>query len=265
VKARHIVKKGRVSVVIPTRDPGPRLGVVLDGLARTDWPDIEVIVVDNGSRTPLASDSIAKTAASVVRRDIPFNFSRLVNTGASRATGEFLVLLNDDVEVLELDWMRRMVRLVERPEVGLAGALLLYPSGTVQHCGIDVQDGAAFHPSMGATIESAPADLVTGVGPRWAVTGACLMIQSRVFRRLGGLDPLLRTNYNDVDLCLRASRLGWQSHLDAEVRLIHHESATRGTRPTAEAAADWLLFRTRWADELRRPTLPTSLPSEDFH
>lgn len=245
---------GRVSVVIPTRDPGPRLGVVLDGLARTDWPDVEVIIVDNGSRDPGSVTLIAKSGAIVVRRDIPFNFSRLVNSGASRATGELLLLMNDDVEVLRPDWMIRMVDLARRPEVGPVGALLLYPDGSIQHCGIDVRDGAPYHPAVGAVPDDAPADLVTGTGPRWAVTGACLMLRTTLFQHLGGLDPLMHTNYNDVDLCLRAGRLGMRPYLDADARLIHHESASRGTDTTPEVAADWLLFRTRWGDDLRHPT-----------
>jgi GT2 family glycosyltransferase len=234
-------------VVIPTRDPGRRLAVVLDGLGRTDWPDIEVIIVDNGSRDPDSLELIATSGAVVVRRDIPFNFSRLANSGASAGSGEYLLLLNDDVEVIAADWMRRLVALAARPDVGPVAPLLLFPDGTIQHCGIGLADGAPFHPEWRKSPDEAAPELVRGQGPRWAVTAACLVLRHELFDRLGGMDALLHTNYNDVDLCLRSTRVGAVPYIDADARLIHHESLSRGTGVTPELAADWLMFRTRWA------------------
>ena len=241
---------GRVSAVIATRDSAERLECALSGLARTAWPDLEVIVVDNGSSCRRTLDVLARSGATVIARDVEFNHSRLMNAGAAAATGEFLLLLNDDIEVLDPSWVARLVRAASRPRVGPVGALLLYPDGTIQHCGVAVRDGAPWHPHAGARLDAAGREWVGGVARRWAVTGACMLVRTVLFHELGGMDPLLRTGYNDIDLCLRARRRGHETVLHAGVRLIHHESATRGTDATPATAADWLMFRTRWAEEL---------------
>lgn len=242
---------GRVSVIVPTRDPGERIRTLIGGLERTAWPDLEVIIVDNGSRDPASLAFMDKAHATIVRRDIPFNFSRLVNSGAARATGEYLLLLNDDVEIEDPEWLAAMVECSHRPGVGPVGALLLYPDGPVQHCGIELADGAPAHTAVGETIEQVTALGALETGPRWAVTGACMLVRRELFERLAGFETLMHTNYNDVDFCLRARQIGAFPYLAADARLIHHESATRGKKITPEIQADWLMFRTRWAHELQ--------------
>jgi len=240
----------RVTAIIPTRDAPRHLAMVLDGLAATRWEDLEVVVVDNGSRDPEALRIIGGSGAHAVRVDTPFNFSRLINAGAAASSGDVLVLLNDDVEITDPDWLGPLVELALRPDVGPVGPVLLYPDGTIQHCGIVVDAGAPAHVALGLHPADAPGPLMDAPTRHLAVTGACMAIDAHLFRTLGGMEPLLHTSYNDVDLCLRASALGRASFVEPRVRLIHHESATRGRDVTPEVRADWLLFRTRWASVL---------------
>ncbi|MFN7922832.1 MAG: glycosyltransferase [Bryobacteraceae bacterium] len=161
-----------------------------------------------------------------------FDFATMNNLGVARARGEILVFLNDDVEPLEADWLTAIASQLERPEIGVVGGRLLYPIGNVQHAGIatGMMDGAG-HPGRG---------LFTSDLWRWmnftrnvtAVTGACLAIRRDLFEQLGGFDPRFPVNYNDLDLCLRARKAGYEVLVDSQVRMRHREGQSRslGTR-----------------------------------
>lgn len=233
---------GRVSAIIPTRDNPEMLGCLLEGLGRTA-PDIEVVVVDNGSRDPGVARTIAAAGAAAVRVDSPFNFSLLVGAGAAAARREFLLLLNDDIEVGPPGWLEAMVG-AAGPDTGPVGAVLCYPEGPVQHRGIALMGGRPEPLGVGDDPDAAPEGPQP---PLDAVTGACMLVERALFTRLDGFEPLLRTNYNDVDFCLRATRVSRPPAIAAGARLVHHESASRGRASSPEVRADWLLFRTRWA------------------
>lgn len=232
----------RVSVIIPTRDNPQMLATVLRGLAATA-PEAEVLVVDNGSRDPAVARTIASAGATPVRVDAPFNFSLLINAGAAASRREFVLLLNDDIEMRDDRWLGAMVA-TAGPDTGPVGAVLHHPDGSVQHRGIALVDGRP--ETLGAGEEAGDPPAAPGPAPD-AVTGACMLVARDLFVALGGLETLLRTNYNDVDFCLRAARAGRPAALAPDAHLVHHESASRGRASTPDVRADWLLFRTRWA------------------
>lgn len=224
----------RASLVIPTRDRPDLLDGCLESVfARTDYPDLEVVVVDNGSRASAAVASLERWAARpgvrVLRRDEPFNFARLCNAGVAAATGEVVVLLNDDVLTIDAGWLKALVGEAVRPEVGAVGALLQYADGSVQHAGIALGVfGHAGHPWRGLPLGGCREPRVMLAGGRSAVTGACLAVRREAWVAVGGMDEAaFAVTFNDVDLCLRLAERGWRTLYQPAARLIHLESQTR--------------------------------------
>ena len=233
----------RVSILVPTRDRADLLRVCLEGvLRRTDYAPLEVLVVDNGS-VEAATRALLEEAARdprvrVLRDEGGFNFSRLNNRAAREATGEVLVLLNNDIEITRHDWLREMVSQVLRPGVGTVGARLLYPDGRIQHAGValglgrfDGGPGVAGHFGIGE-----PGDSFGYMGHNIvcrsvsANTAACLAVRRSVYLEVGGLDEEnLAVAFNDVDFCLRVSRLGLRHVWTPFAEAVHHESASRGS------------------------------------
>ena len=236
----------RVSIIVPTRDQPDLLGALLATLPRTDWPDYEVVLVDNGTTDPAASALLRDTSHTVVRDDGPFNFPRLIASGVAASTGEVLVLLNNDIEVNDPNWLTALVACLSEPGCGIAGALLLYPDGAIQHAGMELDGVEPRHELIGVPLADAPADRLAGPRACAAVTGACLALRRSTWERLGGLEPLFARNYNDVDLCLRAAEAGAVTMITPAARLTHHESATRGDEWDPVLAAEGVLFRARW-------------------
>jgi GT2 family glycosyltransferase len=226
----------RVSVLIPTRDQGRLLETCLTSLrAVTTYPDVEVVVVDHGSTEQRARDVIDGLAddpdALVVPFPGPFNFAAMCNRAAEAASGDVLVLLNNDTEVIAPDWLDEFVGQLARPEVGVVGALLLFSDGTIQHAGV--------HPGVGGLMghghkhragdDGGYHGRLTVAHEVAAVTGACLGTTRELWDRLGGLDEEnLAVAYNDIDLCLKARTAGLRVVLAPHAVLHHHESVSRG-------------------------------------
>ncbi len=265
----------RVSVIVPTRDQPEVLRRCIQGLQRTDYAPLELIFVDNGSKDLSALTLLRQVAeqgrARVLREAAPFNYSALNNLGARAATGEFLCLLNNDVEPLDPGWLKALVAHAIRPGVGAVGARLLYPDRSVQHAGLVVgMFGTAGHLLRGAR-EDEPGPNGEAFATRQvsAVTGACLLLRRDRFLELGGLDPALAVAFNDVDLCLRLRAAGLHVLYNPHAELLHHESKSRGGDDTVarqrrllrEAAILQQRFRTdRFEDPAFSPNL--SLRSE---
>lgn len=220
----------RVSVVIPTRDAPKILGRCLRSIFETtSHPDFEVILVDNDT-TDTASIALMKQYP-VRRIEFPgkFNFSRANNLGAEAASGELLVFLNNDTEVITEDWLQHLAYYVEQPEVGAAGALLIYEDRTVQHAGVTLgMRGTADHVMRGFPMD------VDGYAGNLAcarevsvVTAACLMTRASLFREIGGFNPHYFTAYQDVDLCLRLRARGLRVICTPRAYLLHDEFVSR--------------------------------------
>jgi O-antigen biosynthesis protein len=237
----------RVSIIIPSRDNAALLSACLGSIrAHTTQGDYELIIVDNGSTDPATFALYEGYQASyepedfrVVRYDQPFNFSAACNLGAAHATGDLLLFLNNDTEVLTNDWLPRLAQWFALPGVGAVGPRLLYPDRKVQHGGVVIGlNGAADH--LFAFAEQNTTTLYGG--DDWyrnlsAVTGACLLTSREAFDAVGGFDACYRLMYSDIEYCLRLHEAGLRIVYTPHPRIIHHESKTHRRRvPPADLA-----------------------------
>jgi GT2 family glycosyltransferase len=232
-----------VSVVIPNRDSPRLMATVLEGLAsKTDYPHLEIVVADNDSRDPATLDLYAQVA----KRDTPFilepvagefNFSRSINTGLARATGDLILLLNNDIEMEDAGWLKEMVSCFRFGDVGIVGARLLYPDRTLQHAGVIVGLGGLAGHWFGGKPETfwGPMGRLAVRQSMSAVTGAAMLVSRACFDATGGFDEdRFAIAYNDVDFCLRAGAAGFRVVWTPFATLIHHESASRGSDEAPE-------------------------------
>ena len=220
---------------------------------RTDYDRYEIIVVDNES-TDAGRRELSRVACAAVsgaRWSKPFNYSAINNFGVQHARGEQLLFLNNDVEVIQPDWLTAMLEHAQRPEVGAVGARLLYGDGRIQHAGVVVGINRvaanAFRSWPGETIGNLRlADLTRNCS---AVTGACMMVPRRIFDEVGGFDEDLRVVLNDVDLCLKIRERGYLVVYTPDALLYHYEGSSRGR---LHPPPDEKVFERRWSDFLDR-------------
>jgi GT2 family glycosyltransferase len=238
-------KAPRVSIIIPTRDSADLIGPCIDGiLTRTDYPSIELIIVDNGTTAPDALSVLERAKINpcvrVLRDDRPFNFSRLTNSAAKIATGEILLLLNNDTNVIHSDWLTELTSLASRPDVGVVGARLLYPDFRVQHAGVCFgKDKEIYHQMrLARRCEAGAGGELALLRSAWAVTGACLAVRKRLFFDVGGLNEEdFSVAYNDIDLCRKIERKSLAILCTPFAELLHYESVSRGLSITPEKAS----------------------------
>lgn len=223
-----------VSIIVPTRNHVDLLRTCLQGVAATDYPDIEVIVVDNDSddRETLAYlEALDLAHGRVLRHSGTFNFSAINNRAAKTARGRLLCLLNNDIEMVEPQWLATMAVQALRADVGAVGARLLYPDGRIQHAGVVIGIGNAAGHAHRFLRPDEEGYFRRHALPQFttAVTAACLVVQRERFLAVGGFDERnFAVAFNDVDLCLRLNQRGWQSLYEPRATLIHHESVSRG-------------------------------------
>ncbi|HKU98838.1 MAG TPA: glycosyltransferase family 2 protein [Vineibacter sp.] len=252
----------KVSIVIPSRDSYELISRLFEGLtSRTDYPELEIIVVDNGTTDArvLKLYEQARTRIPGFRVEIKpeaFNFSRQVNRGIGLATGEHVLLLNNDIEVTDPQWLREMVSCLAYPRTGIVGARLLYPDRSLQHAGVIVGlSGLAGH-----WYHAKPQDFPGMMGrlnvrqSLSAVTAACMLISRACLDEVGLFDEeAFAVAYNDVDYCLRAGKSGYRIVWTPFATLVHHESASRGSDElpanTARFAREKAALRERHATD----------------
>ena len=221
----------------------------LDALRRTTAGiDLQLIVVEHQS---FETRGMAQQfGCTVIPYGRVFNFADMNNVGAADARHDTLLFLNDDVTAQRSGWLEPLLALVERPEIAIAGAKLVYPSGAIQHAGIALGIGEG-------TGHIGRGQFASDVW-RWlnlrrnisAVTGACMAIRRNVFQELTGFDTSFAVNYNDVDLCLRARAAGYEVVYEPAATLRHDECATRGSGTKVEERE---LFWDRWGELIERP------------
>lgn len=224
-----------VSVVIPTKDNFAVFARCVDSIraCRSALPR-EIIAIDNGSSADVREKMDAFCLERGVRyiyRPMTFNFARMCNAAAREATGNILLFLNDDTEVVVDDWLERLAGHAVQPHTGAVGAKLLYPGGTkIQHVGVvSLRYGQPSHCIAGEDDETCHYFGVNRLEYNFlAVTGACLMIEREKFDRAGGFDEEFAVAYNDVALCFSLVKLGYYNVVRNDVRLYHHESLSRG-------------------------------------
>ncbi|WP_244917666.1 glycosyltransferase family 2 protein [Pseudacidovorax intermedius] len=225
-----------VTLIIPTRNALALVRQCIESIQkRTEYPNWEIILVDNGSDDPAALAYFERLAQQpnirVLRDDRPFNYSALNNQAVALARGELVALVNNDIEVMSPGWLSEMVSLAMQPGVGAVGARLWYPDMTLQHGGVILgPGGCAVHAHKalprGLNGYAGRAALVQSFS---AVTAACLVVRKSLYEQVGGLDEVnLTVAFNDVDFCLRLREAGYRNVWTPYAELLHHESATRG-------------------------------------
>jgi GT2 family glycosyltransferase len=231
-----------VSILIPTRDRLDLLRRCIETiLQNTNYPSIQIVLVDNGSsesKTLEYYDEIRSDPRLVlISYTAEFNWGAMNNAGARAARGQILVLLNNDTEVIEADWLNELVGQILRPEIGVVGARLLYPDHTLQHGGIVTTPRGAGQHVMRRAPPDDPGylDFLSVVHEVSAVTGACLAIRREVYEEVGGIEEhQLSVACSDVDLCLRVRSKGYRVLWTPYATLVHKELATRGPDDTPE-------------------------------
>ena len=248
----------RVSIVVPTRDGRLLEQCVESVLGVTDYPDFEVVVVDNDSRDPAVLDYLEARQGDRmrVRHDPrPFNYSALNNEAVAGCQGAMVCLLNDDTQIVDPRWLGELVREVSRPGVGAAGAKLLYENGTIQHAGVVLGIGDV----AGHAYRGWPSSSLGYMGrlklaqTMSAVTGACMLVRRQAWDEVGGLDERdLAVAFNDVDFCLRLGRAGWRVVWTPYAELFHLESLSRGSELLRERefAREIDVMKRRWSRAL---------------
>jgi GT2 family glycosyltransferase len=255
----------KVSLIIPTRNRADLLRRCVDGLLGvTDYPSLDIAIVDNDSDEPETLALLRELAQRPRLRIIPhpgaFNFAAINNRAVAATEGEILAFLNNDIEITQVDWLREMVSRAVQPDAGAVGAKLYYPDGKIQHAGIVTglgADGVAGH-----VYTEAPRDLTGSFGDLLlarevsAVTAACMVVRRAVFVEVGGFDETnLPVSYNDVDFCLRLRERGYRNIVTPFAELTHWESASRGRddpAPGARVRDEIAYMRHRWGDALMR-------------
>jgi GT2 family glycosyltransferase len=219
----------KVTVVIPTRDKVDLLRTCISSLmAQTKYSEIELVIVDNQSKDPATISYLAELEASGVR--VPkynerFNYSEICNLAAEIANGDYLCFLNNDTEIITADWLESMVDHASQPEVGIVGAVMTFPNGTLQHMGVALEyTGVAGHPGR---LELSLKDVPETCYEVSAVTFACAVVSAKKFKELGGLDPEFPVAFNDVDISIRAAKVGYRNVVCVRSHLIHQESQSR--------------------------------------
>jgi GT2 family glycosyltransferase len=248
----------RVAIIIPTKNRAELLRQCLASLERTLPPGLaDVCIVDHESDEPETKRLLAELGMRhrVLRHEGPFNFSAINNHAVAELDAGYshYLFLNNDTEAISPGWLEHMLGHASRDEVGIVGAMLLYPDRTVQHAGVIVglhygadhghKHLAAYGPTGRRRMGPDSAFLATR--EQSAVTGACLLFRADVFRSLGGFDEEMAVGFGDTDLCLRARERGLQVVLDVHATLIHHESATRGVGACDPHPEDTKRFRAR--------------------
>ncbi len=262
-----------VSIVIPNKDHLDDLRRCIDSiLDRSSYDNYELVIVENGSTTEEIRsyyDEITKlpNVKLVEVSQDRFNYAELINRGAAEAGGEYLLLLNNDTEVITRDWIEELLMYAQRSDVGAVGGKLYYPDYTIQHAGVVIGLGA--HRTAGHVHYKLAKTNLGYMGRLCyaqnftAVTGACLMVSKADFDECGGLDESFAVALNDVDLCLRLRHMGRVNVFTPFAELFHYESASRGSdvekKPVEDASYDDRaqryeqeseLFRTKWAEDL---------------
>jgi glycosyltransferase involved in cell wall biosynthesis len=268
-----------VSLIIPTRNGFKLLKNCIESIfAKTSYKNYEIIIVDNNSDDPQILDYFVNIVSDyrirILRDESDFNYAKLNNLAVLNAQGEYICLMNNDIEVITPEWLYEMMGLVTQPGVGVVGAALWYPNNTLQHGGVisglgGVAGHAHKHLPKGHPGYFGRARLIQSVS---AVTAACLVIKKDIYQEVGGMDEVnLKVAFNDTDFCLRVREAGYRNVWTPFAELYHHESATRGYDDTLEKRlrfrGEILYMQKRWGkalltDPAYNPNL--TLDREDF-
>ena len=255
-----------ITIVIPNKDHASDLKrCVYSILEKSTYTNYEIIIVENNSTEKATFDLYeelkeASDKVSVVTFEGEFNYSAVNNFGVSFAKGEYILLLNNDTEVITLNWLEEMLMYAQREDVGAVGAKLYYADRTIQHAGVVIGLGA--HRTAGHTHYKMPKENLGYMGRLCyaqdvsAVTGACLLVKKSLWDDVGGLDTDFKISLNDVDFCLKLREKGYLNVFTPFAELYHYESVSRGLDDSGEKAERYNKesehFRTKWKEVLEK-------------
>lgn len=261
----ELTSRPLVSIIIPNKDHVDDLSRCVESIINlSTYDNYEIVIVENNSETAEIRTYYEEISrhprVQVVEYKGDFNYSKINNFGVQYAKGEYLLLLNNDTEVITPDWMEELLMYAMRKDVGVVGAKLYYPDKTIQHAGIVIGLGA--HRTAGHTHYRIPEANVGYMGRLCyaqdvtAVTGACMMVSKALYEELGGLDESFTVALNDVDFCLRVREKGFLNIFTPFAELYHYESKSRGSDKKDERALRYQQesdrFRAKWADALAK-------------
>ena len=247
----EIIGEPMISILIPNKDHIDELAVCVDSIfGKSSYRNFEIIIIENGSEETATFEYYDELRSRhgeqirVVTWTAGFNYAAINNFGARHAKGEYLLLLNNDTEVITPDWLQEMLMFAQREDVGVVGPLMFYGDDTIQHAGLVIGlGGTAGHshkglpryidgkPNAGYLCKLAVAQDVYGV------TGACMMISKSKYDKMGGLDEAFVVAFNDVDFCCRLMKAGYYNVFTPFAQLYHYESKSRGYEDTPEKKA----------------------------
>ena len=255
-----LTARPKISIIIANKDHVEDLSRCVESIINiSTYENYEIIIVENNSTTPeikaYYEEMVKHPAVSVVEYKGSFNYSKINNFGVSHATGEFVLLLNNDTQVITANWMEEMLMYGQRNDVGVVGAKLYYDDRTIQHAGIVI--GLGEHRTAGHTHYKVPEANVGYMGKLCyaqdvtAVTGACLLVRRSLYEEVGGLDESFAVALNDVDFCLRIREKGLLNVFTPFAELYHFESKSRGSDNKKDAKAirykeESARFKERW-------------------
>ena len=259
----EIIGEPKISIIIPNKDHVEDLKRCITSIIeKSTYDNYEIIVVENNSETreifAYYEELANNPAVKIITYKGDFNYSAINNLGVSEASGEYVLLLNNDIQIITVNWMEELLMYAQRPDVGAVGAKLYYPDKTIQHAGVVIGLGA--HRTAGHVHYRQKRENLGYMGRLCyaqnmsAVTGACLLVKKALYEEAGGLDESFAVSLNDVDFCLKLRRLGYLNVFTPFAEAYHYESASRGSDMTGEAAARYndesARFREKWKAEL---------------
>ena len=259
----EIIGEPKISIIIPNKDHVEDLRRCITSIIeKSTYDNYEIIVVENNSETreifAYYEELANNPAVKIITYKGDFNYSAINNLGVSHASGDYVLLLNNDIQIITVNWMEELLMYAQRPDVGAVGAKLYYPDKTIQHAGVVIGLGA--HRTAGHVHYRQKRENLGYMGRLCyaqnmsAVTGACLLVKKALYEEAGGLDESFAVSLNDVDFCLKLRRLGYLNVFTPFAEAYHYESASRGSDMTGEAAARYnaesARFREKWKAEL---------------
>ena len=259
-----IIGEPKISIVIANKDEVASLKKCINSiLNKSTYKNYEIIIVENNSKSKgifkYYDELSVNPKIKVVTWDKEFNYSAINNFGVKSAEGEYILLLNNDVEVITENWLEEMLMHAQRKEVGIVGAKLYYPDNSVQHCGVILGvGGIADHLGKEASrYDVGHLGRLCVTQNLSAVTAACLMMKKSIYQEVSGLSEEFVVAYNDVDLCMKVREKGYLIVLNPFAELYHYESKSRGQENTEQKVNRFVseveMFNKRWGKNIIDP------------
>lgn len=259
-----VIGRPLVSILIPNKDETESLEKCLASIkAKTSYDNYEIIVIENNSDKQETFEYYKKIESDhikVIYWEREFNYSAINNFGVRHATGDYLLFLNNDVEIINADWMTEMLSHCQRKNVGVVGAKLYYPDNTIQHAGVVIGMGGSggIAGSMFVGLPRSFSGYLHKASIQQdlsAVTAACMMVERHVFEKVRGFEEKLAVAFNDIDFCLKVRKAGYLVVYNPNAELYHYESKTRGPEDTKEKVrrfqSEIEYMREHWIEILR--------------